>query len=178
MQRVENFAFDGQLVSFCHFDQFEIFRRFVNQQCFDAMTRWMVTILKKRKIRSNNINKFDNIWIPWLFCQTKLSRSLENFLQDNALFLQKNARFLQEISVSCKNLERNFWINEILARYVWFLEHFYFFIKPFWRSRYLSKFHVFLYKNVERIKQSIQTQAFRVGSEIDKNDLIQKDEKR
>ena len=29
-------------------------------------------------------------------------------LQDNALFLQKNARFLQEISVSCKNLERNF----------------------------------------------------------------------
>ena len=59
-----------------------------------------------------------NLQDPWKFsCK---------ILQDKALFLQTNARFMQEISVSCKNLERNFWFNEIHARYIWFLEHFYF----------------------------------------------------
>ena len=41
---------------------------------------------------------------------------------------------------------------------------------------YVSKFRVFFYKNVTGILQSIQNQAFRVGWENDRNDLIQKDE--
>ena len=40
---------------------------------------------------------------------------------------------------------------------------------------YFSKFFVFPYKGVVRIKESIQNQAFRVCSENDTNDLIQKD---
>ena len=38
------------------------------------------------------------------------------------------------------------------------------------------KYDVFLHKNVVGIKQSIQNQALRIGSENDKNDLIQNDE--
>ena len=39
-----------------------------------------------------------------------------------------------------------------------------------------ARFCVFLYKNVVRIRQSIQNQPFRVGLQNDKNDSIQKDE--
>ena len=75
------------------------------------------------KILSPSHSVRQNFQDPW-----KISCKI---LQDKALFLQKNARFLQEISVSSKNLEKNFWFNKIRARYVWFLEHFYFFMKPF-----------------------------------------------
>ena len=44
------------------------------------------------------------------------------------------------------------------------------------RIKYFSMLCAFLYKNSVRIQHSLQYQAFRVGVDNDKNDLIWKDE--
>ena len=84
-------------------------------------------------------------------------------LQDNGLFLQKNARFLQGISVSCKNLERNFWFNEIFARYVC-LEHFYVFIKGILKNQINFKVSRFLLQRCRIYESNSQFRTKRFAS--------------
>ena len=108
---------------------------------------------------------------------------LQNYCKNFCKILQENALLLTNSCKICLNLVKFLQNHTTLAK---LLQELYsvwtnlgdnvFVITLKESDTYVTKFRVLLCKNIMEILQSIQDQAFRVGSEIDNNEFIQTDE--